>query len=110
MGVYRTAQISVKRFTVLGLQGGGGVYNLEKSYVTLQRPFKCYVTPWGVGVGGGGWLVGGGGFSFPGKKCYEGLRFNVISVTRGWVGVKFPGKKHYVTFEWPLNGSLEFYS
>ena len=19
----------------------------------------------------------------------------------GWVGVQFPGKKHYVTFEWP---------
>ena len=44
-----------------------------------------------------------GGVSFPGKKRYEGVRFNVISVTRGWVGgVKFPGKKHYVTLEWPL--------
>ena len=41
------------------------------------------------------------GVSFPGKKCYEGVRFNVISVTRGWVGVKFPGKKRYVTLEWP---------
>ena len=27
------------------------------------------------------------------KKRYEGVRFNVISVTRGWVGVQFPGKK-----------------
>ena len=46
--------------------------------------------------------VGGGDISFPGKKRYEGVRFNIISVTRGWVGVKFPGKKSYVTFEWPL--------
>ena len=46
--------------------------------------------------------IGGGGVSFQGKKGYEGVRFNVISVTRRWVGVKFPGKKHYVTLEWPL--------
>ena len=26
------------------------------------------------------------------KKRYEGVMFNVISVTRGWVGVQFPGK------------------
>ena len=38
--------------------------------------------------------VGGGvrDVSFPGKKRYEGVWFNVISVTRGWVGVQFPGK------------------
>ena len=36
------------------------------------------------------------------KKRYEGVRFNVISVTRGWVGVQFPEKKRYVTLEWPL--------
>ena len=41
--------------------------------------------------------VGFGGVKFSGKKRYEGARFNVISVTRGWVGVQFPGKKHYVT-------------
>ena len=46
---------------------------------------------------------GGGGVNFSVKKCYEGVRFNVISVTRGWVGVQFPGKKHYVTLEWPLS-------
>ena len=46
-------------------------------------------------------MGGGGRASFPGKKRYEGLSFNVISVTRGWVGVKFPGKKCYVTLEWP---------
>ena len=26
------------------------------------------------------------------KKRYEGVRFNVISVTRRWVGVQFPEK------------------
>ena len=35
---------------------------------------------------------GGGGVQFSGKKRYEGVRFNVISVTRGWVAVQFPGK------------------
>ena len=35
----------------------------------------------------------GGGVTFSGKQRYEGVRFNVISVTRGWVGVQFPGKK-----------------
>ena len=39
---------------------------------------------------------GGGGCQLTWKKCYEDVRFNVISVTRGWVGLKFPGKKHYV--------------
>ena len=33
---------------------------------------------------------------FSGKKRYEGVRFDVISVTRGWVGVQFPEKKRYV--------------
>ena len=56
-----------------------------------KGPFKCYVTQMGVGV-----------VRFSGKKRYEGVRFNVISVTRGWVGVLFPGKKRYVTLEWPL--------
>ena len=40
--------------------------------------------------------------AFPEKKRYESKWFKVISVTRGWVGVKFPGKKRYVTLEWPL--------
>ena len=34
---------------------------------------------------------GGGGVKFSAKKRYEGVRFNVISVTRGW-GVQFSGK------------------
>ena len=46
--------------------------------------------------------MGVGGVSFPGKKRYEGVMFNVISITREWVGVKFPGIKRYVTLEWPL--------
>ena len=47
--------------------------------------------------------VGVGGSQLSRKKRYEGVQFNVISVTRGWVGVKFKGKKRYVTLEWPLN-------
>ena len=46
--------------------------------------------------------VGVGVSAFLEKKRYEGVRFNVISVTRGWVGVNVPGKKRYVTLEWPL--------
>ena len=42
-----------------------------------------------------------GGVNFPRKKSYEGVWFYVISVTRGWVGVKFPGEKRYVALEWP---------
>ena len=44
----------------------------------------------------------GGGVKFPRKKHYEGVRFNVIRVTRAWVGVNFPEKNHYITFELPL--------
>ena len=44
-----------------------------------------------------------GGVSFHGKKHYKSVRFNVISVKMGWVGVKFPGKKRYGTLEWPLS-------
>ena len=40
-----------------------------------------------------------------GEKRYEGVTFNVISVTRGWVGVQFPGKNGYVTLQWPLINS-----
>ena len=41
--------------------------------------------------------VGGGGVKFSGEKRYEGVRFNVISVKRGWVGVQIPGKKRNIT-------------
>ena len=48
-------------------------------------------------------LNGGGGevVRFSGGKHFEGVRFNVIIVTRGWVRVQFSGKKRYVTLEWP---------
>ena len=46
--------------------------------------------------------------NFPEKTHYEGVRFNVISVMRGCVGVQFPRKKRYVTLEWPLV-SLNFF-
>ena len=51
--------------------------------VTVQRghSFKCYVTQ-----------MGAGGVWFSGKKRYEGVIFNVISVTKEWVGVQFPEK------------------
>ena len=42
------------------------------------------------------------GVILSGKKRYEGVRFNVISVTRGWVGGPISRKKRYVTLEWPL--------
>ena len=54
-------------------------------------PFKCYVMQMGVG-----------GVKFSREKRYEGVRFNVISVTRGRVGVQIPGEKRYVTLEWPI--------
>ena len=36
---------------------------------------------------------GGGGVKLSGGERYEGVRFNVIIVTRGCVGVQIPGKK-----------------
>ena len=78
---------------------------------------KCYITL--------NRIVSEGCVHFPDKKCYEGVRFNIITVTRGWVGfnyqdkksykvvlfnvisitrgwvdVKFLEKEHYVTLEW----------
>ena len=55
---------------------------------SYKGPFKCYLTHWG-------W----GGVIFHRKKCYECVRLNVISVTRGCVGVDFPEDKHYETLE-----------
>ena len=46
--------------------------------------------------------VGRGGHIFQGENRYEGVRFNVISIMRGWMGVQIPGKKHYVTLEHSL--------
>ena len=39
-----------------------------------------------------GWGWGGVCVRFSGGKRYDGVMFNVISVTRGWVRVQFPGK------------------
>ena len=39
--------------------------------ISQQDRFKCYIS--------------GGGIRFPGKKHYEGVRLNVIRVTRGCV-------------------------
>ena len=65
--------------------------SINKTFIKIKMgPFKCYATQMGVG----------GCQNFR-KKRYEGVRFNVISVTRGWVGVQFPEKKRYVTLEWP---------
>ena len=53
--------------------------------------------------------VGGGRVSgFLEKTRYEDVRFNIISVTRGWVGVEFSEKKHYVTLEWLLMMMISF--
>ena len=73
---------------------GHGLVYVAQIHVLIDRsmcdafwgPFKCYVTQ--MGWGGGGANVS----DFPGKKRYEGVMFNVISVTRGWVGVQFAEK------------------
>ena len=38
----------------------------------------------------------GCGVKFPDKMCYEGVLFDDISITKGWVGIKFPEKN--ITF------------
>ena len=59
--------------------------------------FKCYVT-----LTGCMWEV----VKFSGNKRYKGVRCNIISVMRGWVGVQFPEKKRYVSLEWPLSSEF----
>ena len=46
----------------------------------------------------------GVGVKFSGEKRYEGVRFNVISVTGG--GGPNSRKKRYVTLEWPLSDAI----
>ena len=41
------------------------------------------------------------GGQLSGEKLYEGVRFNVIRVTRRLVGVNFPSKN--IQLEWPLS-------
>ena len=52
---------------------------------------------------------GVGGVQFVQKKRYEveGVWFNIISVTMGWVGVQIPGKIRYVTLEWSLTSRYQ---
>ena len=50
-------------------------------------PFKCYLMQMGVEC-----------FKLSGKKHYEGVSFNVISVTIGECG-QIPRKKRYVKLE-----------
>ena len=45
--------------------------------------------------------MGGRGVRFPRKKHYEDVRFNVISVTWSWLGVKFPEKSVTQHFQGP---------
>ena len=54
-----------------GVGGGWWLTSILTLHVCLG-PFKCYVTQWDVE-----------GVKFPEQKRYEGVRFNVISVTRG---------------------------
>ena len=73
---------------ILTMLVGRLICNFDRAGWKAKGPFKCYVMQWGWGC------------QLSLKKRYEGVQFNVISVTRGWV--KFPGKKRYVTLEWPL--------
>ena len=52
-------------------------------------PFKCYIMQMGWGPTGG--------VNFSGKKHYEGVRLNVISVTRGGWGSIFQEKASHNT-------------
>ena len=65
--------------------------HLIQAVLLALRPFKCSIRQWGWGC-----------VTFPGKKRYKAVRFNVISVTNWWVCVNFPEKKRCVTLEWPL--------
>ena len=55
------------------------IYISPYTVIKFRGPFNCYVTQMGVG-----------GVRFSGKKRFEGVMLNVISVTKGWVGVQFP--------------------
>ena len=50
--------------------------------------------------------VESGGVQISLKKRFEDVRFYVISVTRGWVGVESPENKLYVTLEWLEIGKM----
>ena len=56
---------------------GGCQISRKNHYKSVQR-YYCY--------------EGVGGCQISRKNHYKSVRFNVIIITRGWVGVKFPGK------------------
>ena len=85
-----TGREEVREGMIWGEGAGRGTGDRRERRRRGKGPFNCYVMQMGVG-----------GVIFSGKKRYEDVRFNVISITRGWVGVQFPAKKRYVTFEWP---------
>ena len=67
------------------------VYILHQVFISRCR-FNFVGLPSHVGFCSGAIQVlrnAVGGSAFPGKKHYEGIRFNVMM---GWVGVKLPGK------------------
>ena len=49
---------------------------------------------------GGRW-----GSAFLEKSVTEVYGSTLLALRGGWVGVKFPGKKRYVTLEWPLTST-----
>ena len=58
---------------------------------------------------GEGWGGNGGGAVADRYVMLGGVyRPALRSVTRGWGGVRFSGKKRYVTLEWPLSGVASF--
>ena len=47
-----------------------------------------------------------GGVRIPRNRV---MKVYVISITRGWVGVKYPGENRYATLEWLLSGGHIFF-
>ena len=70
-------------------------WNLRHNDRHKWNTIICYSSYWAIQV----LRTEVGGLIFPGKKRYEGVRFNVISITWGWVGVKYPGEMRYLTLE-----------
>ena len=75
--------------------------NRSMLFITVFKftlgPFKCYVTQWGVG-----------GCQLSRTKTFTKVYGSTFLALLGWVGVKFPGKKSYVTLERSLLRSDRF--
>ena len=72
--------------------------NRKKIYLTQNNAMSIVCSPILLRNA----VVGGRLSDFAWKRRYGYVRLNIISVTRGWVGVKCPEKMRYVTLEWPL--------